>query len=508
MRTKLVVYPALAMAAVLCGSTAMAQASVTASPSASRSFNTATPQITLSLDAATYSPGATATLRVSEHIQGARTFTVRDSSGAVWTKQSDNGTTVVYTATTTANDGVVSVKMTRTRDAATANSSVSYTVNPTPQVTLALDGATYRPNETATLQVSENIVAARTFAVTDSSGAVWTQRSDDGTTVTFNTTAGTRNGVVSVTMTRTRDLATATGSASYTVGQSQALWPGQQPGKVILGMSCGSVCPQKEADLGQAYGVHRQFKAWGDWSGVARVIQGDQAAGRLPWVSVKSPGSNATGWSAVANGDYDAAIRALATTLKANDNQPIILTFHHEPSNDGTEAEGVLWANAYIHFHDVLKAEGALVNVSDVPIVGDWLFNPQNRSQDPANWVTNGVLQRAPFLGIDLYQNNQGDSFAQRIPLIRNWMAARGFPDTMVGIGEFGSTDAASFAKGSVQWMNESLAWATAHPEAIGVASYFNSTANPMPNCYWPLDESGAKMSAYRGWMNNSVTSP
>jgi hypothetical protein len=119
--------------------------------------------------------------------------------------------------------------------------------------------------------------------------------------------------------------------------------------------------------------------------------------------------------------------------------------------------------------------------------------------------VTAGVLRRAPFLGIDLYENGNGETFVQRIPRILNYMAGLGFPDLQVGIGEFGSTDALYPKKSAVEWMNESLAWATANPGKIGVASYFNSTANSKAGTYWPLNESAAKLSAFRGWLNHPL---
>jgi len=34
--------------------------------------------------------------------------------------------------------------------------------------------------------------------------------------------------------------------------------------------------------------------------------------------------------------------------------------------------------------------------------------------------------------------------------------------------------------------------------------SYFNSMNNSRSGVYWPLDESSAKMTAYRGWLANA----
>ena len=238
-------------------------------------------------------------------------------------------------------------------------------------------------------------------------------------------------------------------------------WPGHQPGEVLLGMSCGNFCAEKERELGMPFGVHRQFSKWGDWSSVVKKVRASSSSGRVPWVSIEGPQLGSTaGWEAMGNNVYDAETKALAGLLKANDDKPIILTFHHEPSNDGTEQQGVLWARAYNRFCDILEAEGALANVSCVPILGDWLFNPANKRQDPDNWVLPSVLKRADFLGIDVYENPSGVSIGPRLQRVIDWMAARGFPNKMVGVGEMGATDAAYAKKSAVDYMNESFGWA------------------------------------------------
>ncbi|MFL6178743.1 MAG: hypothetical protein ACJ74E_02685 [Actinomycetes bacterium] len=388
----------------------------------------------------------------------------------------------------------------------------------TPEVTVVLDKDAYAPGDTMVLTVTENIWARHVFWLEDALGVVWTQTAVDETGATFVATAPTQSGIVTVNMLRLFDQAMATVDVPYVVGDGtvppgtpvppagESAWPGQVPGKFYLGMSCGSTCGEKEQALGQPYGVHRLFDQWGNWPAVASEIEAEHAAGRLPWVSIKPPGGGAAGWSAVADGSMDDEIRALAETLMTVDDQPVLLTFHHEPSNDGSEAGGAVWAAAYSRFHDVLESAGALANVADPPIVGDWLFNPQNQAQDPANWVTEDVLSRAPFLGIDLYENHSGESFAVRIPRILDWLAAQGHPELMIGIGETGSTDAAYPDKSASDWMNESLAWVAANTDKVGVVSYFNSTSNSRPDVYWPLDENPAKLAAFQEWLANPVT--
>jgi hypothetical protein len=398
-------------------------------------------------------------------------------------------------------------------DSADGTAADSATAARTPEISATLSQAAYDPGDTMTLTVTENIWARHTFTLEDSQGVVWTQVGLDPTGATFEAVAPAQSGTVSVTMLRVFDDAVVSVDVPYVVGSAvpggpnppdgESAWPGQVPGKFYLGMSCGAACGTRSSELGQPYGVRRVFESWGDWAGLSHDIETEHLAGRLPWVSIKPPAQGPDGWQAVADGSLDSQISALADALKLTEDQPVLLTFHHEPSNDGSEADGALWAAAYIHFHDLLAAKGALVNVADPPIFGDWLFNPQNRSQDPANWLTAGVLSRAPFLGVDLYENGSGETFAERIPRILTWLAAHGHPDMMIGIGETGSTDSAYPDWSAVQWLDQSLAWVASNTDKVGVVSYFNSTANSKADVYWPLDESAAKLNAYRAWLDD-----
>jgi hypothetical protein len=361
--------------------------------------------------------------------------------------------------------------------------------------TVASDGAT-----TASAQTLNALPSSSA----ERPGPAWTTTESPTEAAPSTDPTGTPDPTVAVSTTPRTTAPTTpaptTPTSSRPATASGASFPGLVPGQFYLGMSCGTACPEQERSLSRDYGLHRQYKSWGNWRGLAKAIQEDHKAGRMPWVSIKGPnGGSPAGWKAMANGSYDADIKAIADVLKANDDQPLFLTFHHEPSNDGTEAEGKLWAGAYNRFHDVLSEARALVNVADPPILGDWLFNPRN-SQDPANWLTKGVLSRAPFVGLDMYENSSGETYADRIPRILDWMADAGYPDMKVGIGETGSTDYYK-ASTAVQWLNDSLSWVAANPDKVVAVSYFNSTANSRAGVYWPLDESAAKMAAYRTWL-------
>jgi hypothetical protein len=277
-------------------------------------------------------------------------------------------------------------------------------------------------------------------------------------------------------------------------------FPGHRPGRIYLGMSC-DICDERESQLGRGVGLKRWFKKWGDWSGVSAAIKEDRSKHRLPWISVQGPaGGTPEGWAAVGRGEYDAGIRGLARVLKKHDGRPLFLSFDHEVSNDLPDDQGKSWARGFKRFHDVLEQKHALGNVALAPIVVAWLFDRAN-PQDPGSWLPPGVLRRASFLGIDLYQSPTGKDFRQRVPPVARWLARHGHPRMRIGLGETGATDAFGNVSGSA-WLNRSLRWAAGNPDEIAAISYFNSTANSDPGVYWPLDESARKMDVYLKWLS------
>ena len=205
-------------------------------------------------------------------------------------------------------------------------------------------------------------------------------------------------------------------------------------------MSCDD-CSKRERQLGQGVSLKRWFKKWGDWRGVAAAIKEDRRKHRRPWISIEGPdGGTPAGWLAVGQGEYDGDLRALARVLKAHDDRPIFLSFDHEVSNNLPDDQGRSWAKGFKRFHDVLDEKGALDKVALAPIVASWLFDPAN-PQDAAAWMRPGVLRRASFMGVDLYQSDNGRSFAQRLPQVDSWLARHGYPDMRIGLGEIGATD-------------------------------------------------------------------
>jgi hypothetical protein len=371
------------------------------------------------------------------------------------------------------------------------------------QVVVRLDKDTYAQGEVMRLVMRETI-SSRSVRVVDSSGTVWTRQSNDKDHCVYTAFAGDhQSNDVTVTVTRRRDGAVVTKTVHYDVrlrpgGSSEdGRWPGHQPGKVLLGVSSADIAASI-ASVGPI-GLRRTFYNWAD-AGEDKAIKGDHAAGRLPWVSFKPPGGGPSGWSAIAAGGYDTDIKTMARRY-AGYSKPVISTFHHEPTNDS--GDPAQYAAAWVRIHDLMRSETGLANVTFAPIIGDWEFNPKNRDGNPDGYLTPAVLERIPFLGVDLYQNASNDGYAQRLTRIVDWLDYRGVVDPMVGIGETGCCLAEDPEPHA--WLEHNWEWTVAHTDQIGAMSYFDSTRNSRDAHVWSLKETQAKTNTYKSLLASPV---
>lgn len=298
--------------------------------------------------------------------------------------------------------------------------------------------------------------------------------------------------------------ALAPASALGAAPAGKARWFGHQPGKVYLGVSVPEDISTTEQITGRL-GVQRTFFGWNEGEREDRVVKADHAAGRLPWISFKPASSAPGGWAAIARGDHDRELRQRARRYAAY-KKCTLLTFHHEPTNDNT-GTGAEWAAAYLHSRSIIRDEIGRSNVRFVPIIGDWAFNPSNRDANAGKFLTSAVLAKCAFVGIDCYQNASLEGFGNRLGRIVQFMGKRGFPNKMIGIGETGSTDYYG-GVGAAEWWRRQWAWIENNTDRIGVVSYFNSGRNSRDGVYWPLNESKAKMSAFRASNQSATAAP
>jgi hypothetical protein len=300
-------------------------------------------------------------------------------------------------------------------------------------------------------------------------------------------------------------LGTATASVAGTLTAPSATaaspqWAGHKPGRIYLGVSSDGELSETTARTGPV-GLQRTYHKWDDGSREDKNIRADHAAGRLPWISFKPRSISGGGWAAIAAGTYDADIRARARRY-AQFSAPVIVTFNHEPQNDstGTPADFV---RAWTRIHDVMANETSLTNVVSAPIIGEWAFNPKNTRDEPGDFLTQAVLDRCAFVGIDLYQNRSGEGYPERLGRVLSWLDGQGHPGKMVGVGETGCTDSYG-SPSSSEWWSRSWNWAVANSNRVGAISYFNSLHNNNSGNNWLLWDRPAKLEAFRA----SLSSP
>lgn len=280
-------------------------------------------------------------------------------------------------------------------------------------------------------------------------------------------------------------------------------WLGHKPGRIYLGMSTKGD-PAPTLALTGPIGLTREFYSWTGQTGEIRRIQGEHAAGRLPWTSFTPPYEGSGSWAAVASGRYDADIRARAQRY-AGLSKPVIVTFNHEPHTDiPTNGSPADFARAWVRVHDVMKGATGLKNVVSVPILGEWVFNPINKGPDPQEYLTSAVLSRCAFLGIDLYQNASGQGYAERLPRILSFLDSRGHGQKMIGLGETGACNAFGTPSGA-RWWTDSWNWAAANTTRVGAISYWSSIAATKPGQDFRLTESTSKLNAFRTSLQSSV---
>ncbi len=191
-------------------------------------------------------------------------------------------------------------------------------------------------------------------------------------------------GAVAVAAAATAGATSALGWFHGEAESGQPRWPGHQPGKIYLGMSSPDV-NLAVASVGEV-GAHRSFYDWDDLSRELPVIAEAHQARRLPWTSFKPPAGAVRPWADVASGMYDADLEARADAYETIAGS-LLVTFHHEPHGDDEEGTPAEWAAAWAHVHDVLRTR-RLDHVALVPVIGEWVFNPANTRQDPAEFFT------------------------------------------------------------------------------------------------------------------------
>jgi hypothetical protein len=305
----------------------------------------------------------------------------------------------------------------------------------TATATAKLDRDTYTAGQKMTLTVVESFSGSRSTKITDTAGHAWTKTSDNGQTMTWTATAGSKTGQfkVTATITPSNGGATISASASYTLGT--VVVPTK---KALLGMSApANLWDQRVAEVGPGLQARRIFLS--SFTASLGTAQEACADGMYPVLSFKTGGYS---WAQVAAGNADADLRALAARLEALPCDSFA-AIHHEPAKDGAASD---WAKMQAHALPIVGgAIGGKVKVG--VIANGWWWSATNQGYTDAEiaaYIPPAVIAVSDVIASDTYQTcDTCEEPAPKMKRMAEW-ARRVGGVRALGIGEFNGHTAAS----------------------------------------------------------------
>ena len=227
------------------------------------------------------------------------------------------------------------------------------------------------------------------------------------------------------------------------------------PGTVFWGSSVSNNGDPSvfEGPTGETLAIRRSFFQWDqrtDW--MMETVADDLAAGRLPWVSVKTPA-----WVSMSAGEHDDEIDEMLRALDAAGGA-VWLTIHHEPEGggeDGNTPDDPGGPAAHLAMNrrvrERMDALGT-VNVALAPILMSYTFNPDS-GRNPDEWWDPSIYD---FLGIDHYRWEGTDLLNDQWWGVRRWAAENATDVAVAEWGLEGSDERA--AEGIRAWFDSAAA--------------------------------------------------
>jgi hypothetical protein len=250
------------------------------------------------------------------------------------------------------------------------------------------------------------------------------------------------------------------------------------PGHLYYGASVPDdrSLPKWERELGTTIAVNRSYFT-PDRNETSQLIQccrDDLAHQRLSHMSTKAPST----WAGVAAGDHDDWLSDIFRRLDA-EHGPVFFTLHHEPENDAGPA-GMKAADFVGMQQRAIRLAARLApQVTIVPIIQHWTFDPMNVGSDPAAWI----VRDASVLGFDVYNpwapanGKLWRSFGSRVDDVLSW-----FGDAPIVIGEYGCREHPDDPDLASEWMRDAAEYARGHN--LVSMSYFNSAVHSPDGSY------------------------
>lgn len=240
-------------------------------------------------------------------------------------------------------------------------------------------------------------------------------------------------------------------------------------GKLLLGISLA--IDQEAAARAQVGGdaitMARRFYRAHQLELMQRMVRADAAAGIVPFVSLKTPGS----WLAAAEGRSDRWLESALSKL-GELTSPAFLSLHHEPEDN--HAGGGNTPEAWIEMHrraSVIAQQHRQVTI--VPVLMQWTFDPASK-RDPQEWL----IPEHPVLGVDIYNPWRADGsrnwveFDPLITQVRKFVPM----STPIIVPEFGSVADQLDPKRAALWLR--AAYDSALRNNVAGLAWFDSEYN------------------------------
>lgn len=272
-------------------------------------------------------------------------------------------------------------------------------------------------------------------------------------------------------------------------------------GTIFWGSSIGGnsdPVARHEAPSGKVLSIRRTFFAWDKRAtSMVTMAKGDIAAGRLPWVSTKTPP-----WADMASGKHDAEIDSMLKALDALPG-PVWLTIHHEPEGGGgvPTPDDVAGPAGHLAMNRRVRARMTALNTDNIalaPILMSWTWDSRS-GRNPNEWYGEGVYD---FLGIDHYRESEASIVTSVWYDVRQWAEEHCIE---IGVGEWG-VRGSSAAAGNymLEWYNHAANSRTDGAGAPVIAlSAFDSSLNS-PSGSWELV--GAQLTMFHTLLGDART--
>ena len=286
--------------------------------------------------------------------------------------------------------------------------------------------------------------------------------------------------------------ATGVGVPTYTppVG-GYGGFPGEPPvGKIYWGASIGDAAgpARHETPTGLTMRLHRIFfqTAQSDTT-MAAACESNLAAGRLPWMSFKTP----VPWSQPSVSYLENRIGAISDITSG----PVWLAVYHEPDNDSGSGTPAQWCGLQERARialDNLRPH----NIAFMPVLIAYTWH-QNSGRNPNDWYVDGIWD---FMGFDIYGHDKPPNTLPYWGTLKAFCANKGLK---MGFAEWGVDPHPTTSSGGdwVQawWDTAKTSQTNGDPIIIAQSCYDSNTSG---NFDWELEGTG--LSKFREIMGAS----